>query len=74
MNQQEFWPEDIEAKLNNDVEVEIVDSKNGIMAIFLKAVHRQLREEVCGRSAKEQWLLTMLKAPGAHWWIRAGQA
>jgi hypothetical protein len=34
MNQQEFRPEDIEAKLDNDDEVEIVDSKNGIMAIF----------------------------------------
>jgi hypothetical protein len=44
------------------------------MAIFLKAVHQQLREEVCGRAAKEQWLLTMLKAPGTNWWIRAGQA
>jgi hypothetical protein len=52
MNQQEFRPEDIEAELDNNNEVEIVDSKNGIMAIFLKAVHQQLREEVRGRAAK----------------------
>ncbi len=52
----------------------MVDSKNVIMAIFLEAVHQQLREKVRGRAAKEQWLLIMLKAPGADWWIRAGQA
>jgi hypothetical protein len=74
MNQQEFRPEGIEAKLDNNDEVEIVDSKNGIVAIFLEADHWQLREEVRGRTAKEQWLLTMLKAPGADWWIRVGQA
>jgi hypothetical protein len=44
------------------------------MAIFFKAVHRQLREEVCGSVAKEQWLLTMLKATDSDWWIHTGQA
>jgi hypothetical protein len=44
------------------------------MAIFLKAVHRELREQVRGRAVTEPWLLDMLKAPGADWWLRAGQA
>jgi hypothetical protein len=54
--------------------VDIIDTTSGTMAVFLKAVHHQLREEVRGRVAKEQWLLTILKAPGADWWIRTGQA
>ena len=74
INQLEFRPEDVEATLDNDNDFDNIDAQNGIMGIFLKAVHRELREEVRGRVAKEPWLLTMLKAPGADWWIRAGQA
>ena len=74
MNQQECLSENIDAKLDDDNDVDIIDTTSGTMAVFLKAVHRQLREEVRGRVAKEQWLLTILKAPGADWWIRAGQA
>ena len=62
------------AELDDDNDIDIIDTTSGTMAVFLKAVHRQLREEVCGRVAKEQWLLTILKAPGPDWWIRASQA
>jgi len=71
MNRQEFLSENIDAELDNDNDVYITD---GIMAIFLKAVHQELREQVRGRALKEPWLLAMLKAPGADWWLRAGQA
>ncbi len=72
MNQQEFLSENIDAELDDDNDVVIIDTTRGT---FLKAIHRQLREEVRGRVAKEQWLLlTILKAPGTDWWIRAGQA
>ena len=74
MNQQEFNSENIDAELDDNNDGDIIDTSSGIMAVFLKAVHRQLREEVNGRVTKEQWLLTILKAPGADWWIRAGQA
>lgn len=74
MNQQEYLSENIDAELEDDNDVDIIDTTSGTMAVFLKAVHRQLREEVRGRVAKEHWLLTILKAPGADWWIRAGQA
>ena len=57
----------INAKLNDDNYIDINDTTNGIMAIFLKAVHRELREQVLGRAAREPWLLEMLKAPGADW-------
>jgi hypothetical protein len=71
MNRQEFLSKNIDAELDNDNDVYITD---GIMAIFLKAVHQELREQVRGRALKEPWLLAMLKAPGADWWLRAGQA
>jgi hypothetical protein len=74
MNQQEFLSDNIDAKLDDDNDLDIIDTTSSTMSVFLKAVHRQLREEVCGRVANEQWLLTILKAPGADWWIRAGQA
>jgi hypothetical protein len=66
--------ENIDAELDEDNDVDINDTTNSIMAIFLKAVHRELKEQVRGRAAKEPWLLAMLKAPGADWWLRAGQA
>ena len=71
MNQQEFLSENIDAKLDNNNDVCITD---GIMTIFLEAIHQELREQVRGRALKEPWLLAMLKAPGANWWLRAGQA
>jgi hypothetical protein len=74
MNQQEFLSENIDAELDDNNDVDIIDTTGGTMAVFLKAVHHQLREEVRGRVAKEQWLLTILKAPGADWCIHAGQA
>ena len=72
-NDQRF-SENIDAELDEDNDVDINDTTNSIMAIFLKAVHRELKEQVRGRTAKEPWLLAMLKAPGADWWLRAGQA
>ena len=74
MNQQEFLSENIDAELDDDNDVDINDTTNGIMVIFLQAVHRELREQVRGRAAREPWLLEMLNAPGADWWLRAGQA
>jgi len=74
MNQQEFLSVNIDAELDNDNDIDINDTTNGIMAIFLKAVHHELREQVRGRAAREPWLLEILKAPGADWWVRAGQA
>jgi hypothetical protein len=40
MNQQEFLSENIDAKLDDDNDVDIIDTTSGTMAVFLKAVHR----------------------------------
>ncbi len=74
MSQQDFLSENIDAELDDDRDFDIIDTTNGTMAIFLMAVHRELREQVRGRAITEPWLLDMLKAPGADWWLRAGQA
>ena len=54
INQQEFLSKNIDAELDDDNDVHIIDRTNGIMAIFVKVVHHELREEVCGRTAKER--------------------
>ena len=67
MSQQDFLSENIDAELDDDRDFDIIDTTKGTMAIFLKAVHRELREQVRGRAITEPWLLDMLKAPGADY-------
>jgi hypothetical protein len=49
MSQQDFLSENIDAELDEDRDIDIMDTTKGTMANFLKAVHRELREQVRGR-------------------------
>lgn len=72
----EHRPADVEAELDDDEQLD--DAEGGVMATYLQAVFERLHSEVSGdtsRSALEhKWLLELLKAPGADWWLRAGLA
>jgi len=71
-------PDDIEAELDDDAQFDGADAPGGVMATYLEAVFWRLHAEVRGQVAKQlrepKWLLQMLKAEGADWWLRAGRA
>ena len=50
MSQQDFLSENIDAELDDDRDFDIIGTTKGTMANFLKAVHRELREQVRGRA------------------------
>ena len=66
-------PDDIEAELDDDGQL---GGESGAMGTYLAAVFERLRAELSGKlpALEKTWLLDMLKAPGADWWLRAGMA
>ena len=74
----EHRPADVEAELDDDEQLDGADASGGVMATYLAAVFRRLHAEVRGDVAKHarepKWLLAMLKAEGADWWLPAGRA
>ena len=74
----EHRPPDVEAELDDDEQLQDADAAAGVMGTYLKAVYERLHSEVCGTASRatlgDQWLLALLKAPGADWWLRAGVA
>lgn len=74
----EHRPPDVEAELDDDEQLQDADAAGGVMATYLKAVFERLHSEVSGIASRatlgDQWLLALLKAPGADWWLRAGVA
>lgn len=74
----EVRPEDVHAELDEDEQLDGSEAEPGVMGTYLKAVFDRLHSEVCGKASRcaleDKWLLGLLKAPGADWWLRAGLA
>ena len=74
----EVRPDDVHAELDEDEQLDGSEAEPGVMGTYLKAVFDRLHSEVCGKASRcaleDKWLLGLLKAPGADWWLRAGLA
>ena len=64
----------VEAMLDDEECLDNADEPEGVMSIFLRAVHDRLKNETSGSKAVKQWLLPMLKQDGRSWWIRNNDA
>ena len=71
-------PDDVQADLDEDDQLGDAAAEPGVMGEYLKAVFDRLHSEVCGAASRSplepKWLVALLNAPGADWWLRAGQA
>ena len=61
-------PPNVEADLDEEAQVDDDNSGPGVMKVFLRAVHAELKEETKDDFTGEKWLLGIFKAN--NWWLR----
>ena len=68
-------PDDVEADLDEDDDLDGADAVGGVMNMYLKVVFERLHSETCGAASRapleEKWLLDLLRRESSNWWLRA---